>query len=296
MLNRSFDFQNFIETRKNPTAKRSSVGSFGEYAYAGDVRVLRSLSYAKPVRIAVDASVRAFKAWEKASILGSAVRIGPRQFPSLHGLVAECAQELHIPVPTTYITQNNAFINAHTFGTETDSFIVLNSLAVDRLTPDELRFVIGHECGHIQNSHVSYSTALYFLTHMTGIFVKGILTPARLALLSWSRAAEITCDRAGMLCCRDKDVAIRALVKVAGGSQALLREFDVEAYLAQLKDIKEGIGRVSEFLGTHPYLPKRVKAIELFAESEYFRHHLHQQGGTALSDVDTQVAEVVSVL
>lgn len=292
----SFDFQRYIEVRKNPSRRRTNIGNFGEYAYSADLRVLQSLSYARPVRLAAEASVRAFKAWRKSDILGSSVRVSARQFPRLHDLVSECASELHIPVPTTYVTQDFARINAVTLGTETDSFILLNSATVDRLSDQELKFVIGHECGHIQNSHVTYSTALFFLTHMTGIFVRWIVTPARLALMGWSRRAEVTCDRAGVLCAGDVDVAISTLVKLAVGSQSLVDEIDLEQYIDQIEGIKDGLGRVSEYMMTHPYLPKRVKALQTFTQSEYFRRRLGQEGGLSLAEVDKQVDEIISVL
>jgi Zn-dependent protease with chaperone function len=297
MSAQTFDFQSFIDLRKSPTSRRTQLGGFGEYAFSEDVRVLRTLAYARPVRLAVEASVRAFKAWSRSDLLGSSVRVSPRQFPRVYDITAECAQELHIPMPTVYISQNNATINAGTYGTENDSFILINSLTVDRLSDDELRFVIGHECGHIQNSHVTYSTALHFLTHATGMFLSWIVTPATLALRAWSRRAEITCDRAGMICCKDAEVGLRTLVKLAGGTERMLEQIDIEDYLRQLDDIRNsGLGRISEYLLSHPYLPKRVRALQLFAESDYFLRHVGQAGGRPLPDVDRDVKALISVL
>lgn len=290
-----FDFQHYVDVKKNPNAKRDARG-FGEYAFSGDVRVLKSLSYVRPVRLAADASVRAFKAWYRSDILGKSIKVSGRQFPHLNGLVRECADELSIPAPTVYITQDFSSINAGTFGTETDSFILVNSATVDRLSDAELKFVIGHECGHIQNSHVAYSTSLHFLTYMAGNFVKWIVTPARVALMGWSRRAEITCDRAGLVCCKDPEAAQNALVKLAVGSQALADQVDIEDYLAQIEDIRSGIGRVSEYFLSHPYLPKRVKALQLFVESDYYQHHVGERGGRSLVEIDREVDDLVSVL
>ncbi len=291
-----FNFQRYVDVRKNPESARTEQGGFGEYAYSTDLRILKTLSYAKPVRLAAEATVRAFKAWSQSDILGSSVRVSPRQFPRIHKMVAECAEMLHIPIPTVYVTQNFASINAATFGTDTDSFILVNSATVDRLSDDELKFVIGHECGHIQNSHVTYMTALHFLTNMGGMFVRWITTPALIALRGWQRRAEITCDRAGLLCVGSMESAQTTMIKLAVGSQALVDELDVDAYLEQLDDIKQGIGRVSEYLLSHPYLPKRVRALRMFAESEYYKMRLGEEGGLPLHEVDAQVDEVISVL
>ncbi|MCB9520675.1 MAG: M48 family metallopeptidase [Myxococcales bacterium] len=290
-----FDFQTYVDHKKNPESKRDAQG-FGEYAFSGDVRVLKSLSYARPVRVAAEASVRAFKAWYRSDILGKAIKVSPRQFPRLYDAVRHCADQLSIATPTVYITQDFSSINAGTFGTETDSFIMVNSATVDRLSESELLFVLGHECGHIQNSHVTYSTALHFLTNMAGQFVRWVVTPARVALMGWSRRAEITCDRAGLVCSRDLDSATSALVKLAVGSQSLVDQVDLEDYLAQVEQIREGYGRVSEYFLSHPYLPKRVKALREFAESDYYQHHLGRRGGVPLAEVDKRVDEIVSVL
>jgi Zn-dependent protease with chaperone function len=292
----SFDFQAYVDIRKTPSSRRTTQGGFGEYIYTGDYRVLRSLSYAQPVRLACEASVRAFKAWRKSDMLGSAVRVGPRQFPRLNELVTECAQELHIPTPTTYVTQNFEAIRAGTYGTETDAFIVLNAGMADRLSDTELRFVIGRECGRIQNSHVTYRTALHFLTHMSSVFVRWIVTPASIALMGWSRRGEITCDRAGLVCAKDLKVATSAMIKLAVGSQAMVDGVNLDTYLDQLGEIRQGIGRLSEYFQSNPYLPKRLKALQIFAESEYYRRLIGEVGGKSLVDVDKEVDAIISVL
>lgn len=290
-----FDFEEYVQVRKDPSRKRGARG-FGAYAYAGDVRVLNTLSYARPVRLVAEATVRAFRAWYKADLLGGAVKVSPRQFPHVHRIVSECARELGIPVPTTYITQNLASINAATLGTETDSFILINSATVDRLSDDELRFVIGHECGHIQNSHVTYRTALHFVTHMAGQVIGAIALPARIALNSWSRRAEITCDRAGLMCVKDADMATHTLIRLAHGSQKLADDVHLEDYLKQADELREGVGRVQEFLRSHPYLPKRVKALQLFAESDLYRSHADLEGGRPLADIDREIDAILKVL
>lgn len=294
-MNHRFDFARYVELRKDPGSQSHAFAGFGAYAYSGDVRVLRTLRHARPVRLAAEATVRAFKAWSKSDLLGQSVRVSARQYPRIHEIVRHCASTLEIPVPTVYIRQNFASINAGTFGTEDDSFILINSATVDRLTEEELMFVIGHECGHIQNQHVTYGTVLHFLTHLGAVFVRWIVGPARLALNGWSRRAEITCDRAGLVCCNSLDVATSTMVKLAVGSQSLTEGIDIEAYLQQDEELRQGLGRVSELLLSHPYLPKRVRALRLFAESDYFRRRIGQSGGRTLAEIDTEVDAVVSV-
>ena len=58
----------------------------------------------------------------------------------------------------------------------------------------------------------------------------------------------------------------------------------------------EGAGRLSELLSTHPYLPKRVQAIRLFAQSHHYRAMIGERGGSPLDEVDTEVERIIKVL
>jgi hypothetical protein len=86
--------------------------------------------------------------------------------------------------------------------------------------------------------------------------VRWIVSPALAALRSWSRRAEVTCDRAGLLCTRDVDVSAAALTK-------------------------SGVG--AEY----------VEALRVFAESEYFRAMMKQPGGMTPEACDERVAEIL---
>src|SRR4029078_1826492 len=149
--------------------------------------------------------------------------------------------------------------------------IVISAALIDHLSEVELMDVIGHECGHIQNSHVVYMTTLHFLRHAPTAFLRWSAKPAVLALNGWARRAEVTCDRAGMICTRDVEASIGCLVKLAIASQKLYSEVSIPEYLNQLKEAQAGLGRYDELTRTHPYLPKRVEALPLVAETTQFR-------------------------
>ena len=38
-----------------------------------------------------------------------------------------------------------------------------------------------------------------------------------------------------------------------------------------MEEASRGVGRIDELMRTHPYLPKRVTALRLFAQTTYFR-------------------------
>jgi len=290
----SFNFLDYVERKKAPNRSREEATGFGEYAFSGDIRVLRRIQSATPVRVVAESAVRFWQTMEKNELLGKSVKVTRRQFPSLYQQIVECAETLDVAPPTVYVSESSR-LNAGTYGTETEAFVILNSGLVEAFEPEELKFVLGHECGHLQNNHVVYHTAAQFLAQGVVAFVRWAVAPAKVALSAWSRRGEITCDRAGLLCCRDEEVARRAMLKVAVGGGSLMDEIDVDEYMRQLEDLQSGVGRVREFFEDHPYLPKRIEALRLFAESSYYRNAIGEREGRPLDEIDREVEEIVQV-
>jgi Zn-dependent protease with chaperone function len=292
----SLDFESFVNARKGAQPGVNAGDDAHAYAYAWDRKTRKAFETMKPIELAVAAGVRMFKHIGKAELLGHAVKVGPRQFPRVHALAERCARTLGIATPTLYVV-NNPQMNAATYGTNDDSFVMINSSLIDHFSDDELLSVIGHECGHIHNSHVVYLTAMYYLTRMAGAFLRFAGFPAYLALQAWSRRAEITCDRAGALCAGDVDVALRALTKLALGSQKLYQDLNIEAFLEQHDEAQGSVGRFSEVFASHPWLPKRVLALRTFGESALYLKYVGKgDDGLSMNEVDDKVHEIVKVV
>lgn len=292
-MNEDFRFDRYIETRKTGDYGR---GHATRYAYSADVAMLQSFQRIRPVELAAAAVVRTGKEVVRGQLLGQAVKVGPKQFSRLHAIAADCAKVLSVPVPQMYVV-NHPMVNAFTFGTEEESFIVLHSALIDALDEKELHFVIGHETGHIQNKHVVYGTALTILTSgVLGMVLGPLVEPALVALRAWYRRAEITCDRAGLLCAGNLDAGVASFMKLAIGSRRLYEEMDVDEYIKQIEEGQTSMGRFSEFFATHPFLPKRIQALRTFAESELYRKHLGQDGGLSIEDVDERTSRIIAIV
>jgi Zn-dependent protease with chaperone function len=289
----TLDFDAFVARKKAERVGGGAETTGHEYTYSFDRQSRIAFENTKPVALAVEASVRLFKQLGRHQLLGHAVRVGERQFPRIHAITRRACDTLQIREPQVFVVNSPVF-NAGTLGTNDDSFILVHSSLVESYSDDELAAVIGHECGHIHNSHVAYLTALHYLTYMAGMFVPWILQPALVALRTWSRRAEITCDRAGMLVVGDARVAERAITKLAVGSRKLHEEFNVDAFLEQHEEASHGIGRLMEVFATHPWLPKRVLAMRVFAESRLFRSAAGLgDAGLPMSEVDSRVAALL---
>ena len=209
------------------------------------------------------------RAW-RLTLLGSAVRVDDRQFARLHRLLAEVGQSLDATdLPEMYV-QADPGLNAMTVGMD-KPIIVLSSGLVHHLDDDELRFVIGHELGHAISGHAVYRTLLQRLLGLGGLLnaIPGGAIGIRMVtvgLLEWSRKAELSADRAGLLASQDPTAALRTHMKTASGGT--LEELDVTSFLSQGAEYDEG-GDVRESLiklsllqqQTHPFAV--VRATEL---------------------------------
>jgi Zn-dependent protease with chaperone function len=272
-------FADFVALRKS----REQLGPPGGpklYAHPADSVVQRILS-----RVGLQGSVEAvLESYLKVfygTLIHDSVQASPRQFPELYALLTDCSERLGIAVPRLLVGPGpgGMGMNAFTFGTDQECFVFVTSLLALQMSEEELRFVIGHECGHIHNQHVTYLTLGYLLHYQ--LFSKFWKDPdlykfpmfaTRLPLASWQRRAEITADRAGAICARDTEAGARALIKLRLGFASLAQSIDVEAYLAQGEDLRrESLAVRGQELGySHPLVVKRIQMLRLFARSELF--------------------------
>ena len=160
----------------------------------------------------------AYVQWQIVSLQGSCFQITPESCCELYELIKDVSNTLDVhPLPKLY-TEWEYGINGYTTGYSEDVLMVLKSGAVDLLTPEELRFVVGHEMGHVKSGHVLYHVmAQYINAALSQLPLLGALAePLKFALLYWDRMSEFTADRAGLLACQDLDVALNATIKMAG--------------------------------------------------------------------------------
>ena len=158
-------------------------------------------------------------------LLGSAVRVSERQFPTVHRLYVEAATTLDVQELPDLFVAASPILNASTIGMDAPK-IVLNSALIDLLDEDELRFVLGHELGHALSGHALYQTLLTYLMiagqTLSSVPFGGVgLFVVRTALGEWARKAELSGDRAGLLA--TQDVAVDAVNIGAHASQSLLQ-------------------------------------------------------------------------
>lgn len=241
----------------------------------------------------------------------NAVRVGPSQFPVLHRLFADAKSTLdwHDDVDL-FVSQSPGF-NAGAYGVERP-FIVLHSATVERLDEPEIRVLLGHELGHIMSGNVLYRTMLQLMLidgfrHLP--FLAGsALLPIRLSLLEWSRASELSCDRAGLLVAHGRDDALRLLMKSAGGAIEGSHFMSIEAYKEQVADYEfadgiEGAFKLLKLLDqAHPLHTMRAAELSRWSQGpevacirrgEYRRRSTQSAGVSSIAELCSSPGESV---
>jgi Zn-dependent protease with chaperone function len=210
-------------------------------------------------------------------LLGSAVRADERNFARLHRLLTDVGSVLDAgDLPELYVRASPMF-NAYTIGMN-KPIIVVDSGLVDLLDDDEeMRFLLGHELGHALSGHAVYQTLLRRLLGLTGVLyaVPGGALGLRAitaALMEWSRKAELSADRAGLLAGQNPAAATRVHMKLASGGD--LDSLDATSFFAQgneyteTEDLRDSILKI--FLvetRSHPFAVVRAAELRRWTES-----------------------------
>ncbi|HEX3649524.1 MAG TPA: M48 family metallopeptidase, partial [Pseudonocardiaceae bacterium] len=139
----------------------------------------------------------------------------------------------------------------------------------------------GHELGHVLSGHALYRTMLFRLLRM----LNGVswlpggywgLRAVIAALMEWYRKAELSADRAGLLCSQDPAAALRMHMIIAGANHP--DEIDTAEFLRQAADyeaegdIRDSVLKLLNTVDlTHPLAVVRAAELQKWAASEEYR-------------------------
>jgi len=203
------------------------------------------------------------------SLMAGAQQITHSSTPTLAVLIRDSASRLKPGPFEAYVVPEDV-LNAYTFGLSSPKVVVLYAGLLKVMDEDELRFVAGHEMGHICLGHT-------WLNSLVG-GIAGIPSPSAasallaLAFMSWNRACEFSADRAGMLACGKPEKAISALVKLVAAKRNLSTS-EMEHYLKRFDAEDDNLlSDLSELLATHPMTIHRIEQLRRYsASAEYKR-------------------------
>ncbi len=180
----------------------------------------------------------------------SGILVTADTYPHFHGVLVECCDALDVvEEPEVYVTNRLQGINALTVGTDDKPIILVSPKSVITLSDGELKFMLGHELGHILQKNLMCHTIKGMLDNLQdksvilGTMVWDLI---EIPLKEWYRCAEYTADRAGLICCKDIKFVYH-LANNLNSFQVTNREVDfIELYKI------------------HPFIDKRIKNLEMF--------------------------------
>lgn len=282
-----YSFVNYVKNKKSILLRHMDGNGLPDYAYKMDFEHRKHLdaipglfNFAK--KLCVTTVPQALHSY---SMKG--VAVGPNQYPEIYKMVRECAGVLGIGIPNVLVVPDisGAEFNACTYAMDdVEPVILVTGLMVQRMTSEELKAIIGHECGHIHNQHSLYGVLENVVSKvgMSGIlslpgfkqFTLLLTASTQIALSMWSRAAEVTADRAALICSGSADVTYHALSKLmyngADMSKTIESDLNMTALREQMEQSLNNPNRINELLSSHPIAIKRVFAVMDFAECDKF--------------------------
>ena len=207
-------------------------------------------------------------AYWRSSMEGHSLRVQKELLPDFYALCQDVKKKLKIKDEVDFYITGDSDVNAFSLAAEDEGehhIVNVNSALFDLMSTDELRFVIGHELGHLINKDTALARLINF------VFPPEAAVPVTLQykIRLHEQLAELVADRYGYMATENLGVCVTAFFKMASGLDLEKMNVSIDALIADnnrrleffLKD--KGISRSS-----HPVNPIRVQALNLFATCE----------------------------
>ncbi len=221
-------------------------------------------------KVLSDAKIESEKEHYKALMEGHNFKITEQLAPKLYAICQGVKERLDFDEETDFFIVNSPQVNASAFYRieENHSHIItMNSGLIERFSDAELKFVIGHEIGHLISKNAELGRVIGF------IFPDQRAIPLILQnkISLWSKLAELSSDRFGFIASPNLDECVSNFFKLSSGLDTKSIEFDMDAYFKEIDRILDNFKyNASLSSNFHPINPVRVKAIRLFSESKLF--------------------------
>jgi tellurite resistance protein len=231
----------------------------------------------------------------RRNLLTGALRLTKSIAPDAYRSLAMCREVLGYDRPVELYVKPDPMVQAFCARSVSGPIIIgVSSRLLETFSDAELRFVLGHELGHAVFDH--FAIPMPVTATLEDVGGKFVSRPVSLKLYLWCRAAEVTADRAGVVCAGAVDPAAHALLKIASGLGSNVIKPDLDAFASQIDALhaapaacadernEEG---VLDCFDTHPYSPLRVRALLAFGRSQAFE----RSTGKAVQGIDGEELE-----
>jgi Zn-dependent protease with chaperone function len=177
------------------------------------------------------------------------VSVSPRQFPEVNAALEDVCRQFHVKRPPCVVLNGggyNAF--AMRFGSKPLIVLLVEPLEGVLDKPAELRFLIGHELGHVM---LDFGSRRFLEIYRSAAF---------------SAAREMTCDNVGLAASGDLQASKNALRRLVGGNKLFAR-LDEDELADDAARLRSGIwGWFLRQYSAYPPIGTRLRNVEEFAE------------------------------
>lgn len=173
--------------------------------------------------------------------LADDTRLSRRQAASIFRHVEEISAIAGMQTPRVFLNTHHE-VNASALG-QHNPILTLHSALVDQFTEAQLRAVIAHELGHIKCQHTFYKVVTNKFAPIAAMAASvpgGSLIALALQwhLNDWSRKAELSADRFGLLVTDDLETVQTMLIQLAGGASIVGNELSTDEFREQAAEFR----------------------------------------------------------
>lgn len=200
---------------------------------------------------------------------GHCMKVDKEILPDFYALCQDVKKRLNFKDAVDFYVTGGSTLNAFSVAAEDEDpphIVNINSAMFDLMSEEELRFVIGHELGHIMNKDSALKRLIYF------VFPPDTTNPPitlQYKIRLHDQLAELVADRYGFLANGNLNACVTAFYKLSSGLDLAKMSVSIDALLAdnrkRLDYFMKGKG-LSRY--DHPVNPIRVQAINLFATAK----------------------------
>lgn len=200
---------------------------------------------------------------------GHCMKVDKEILPDFYALCQDVKKRLNFKDAVDFYVTGDSTLNAFSVAAEDEDhphIVNINSAMFDLMSEEELRFVIGHELGHIMNKDSALKRLIYF------VFPPDNTNPPitlQYKIRLHDQLAELVADRYGFLANGNLNACVTAFYKLSSGLDLAKMSVSIDALLAdnrkRLDYFMKGKG-LSRY--DHPVNPIRVQAINLFATAK----------------------------
>lgn len=203
----------------------------------------------------------------RSAMEGHCFKVERRLMEHLYDLLYDVKNKLGFKDPVDFYITGDSSVNAWTIASPCDGephIVNINSGLLNIMTDDELRFVVGHELGHLINKNTEMRRLIGF------VFPPESTPPLMLQykIRLWEQLSELAADRYGYMAVENLNTCLSAFFKMTSGLDVSKINMQLDIYLEEnLKHLDYFLHDKGLSRDTHPVNPIRVHALNLYATS-----------------------------